>query len=679
MRIRWLALMTALLVACARPSYYIRTGDAAYQRGDYAAALRSYEREQDVRPSKDVEDKIAATKLKLVEKELEPITAAFAEGRFDEGVTALVQLDAQKRQQPPVQAFVQQQEKRLRDELAARAGRKEWGSAFILGSRAVSVFPAIADKVPEYARGWAEALRRAIADADTKKQEGEGVVLRAALAVATGDANDQAQAKQALVALRAKYAIALEVRGKGDVARVQSALRADDRFSLSASSKRGKLIVTLGAPTDSTSVSRGRESRKVEKGTRTVENPDYQRAQEDLAFKEDVLANWKRQKADEINSPTKTKESVEGYDYPIEVAQQDVDSAREDLRNTPTTIQEPNFVDVELDVETHTLTVARDVSVDVAADWRGDLALQRENVKLSTSDTAHAANSAAGVGRNPVELPAASALGPELDRAVLKWVDGALRKATGQYYRSLLADSKLGVPLVVALYPQGAHQQHRKEIEKSLGVPMADSLIDALAHDKLATAFTAPDTTRRAATVTATTQTTPAKQPAPTAPKPAIATKPQPAPEPAAPADPMLARAGYPLAIAPFTYRKSGKVVLQVSSDGTVTALATKVAIIRANGVVENPQGKIVLAISRNGDVWMPRQAAPSGKLTSTTLSFDGGATLKFDGTGRVKIEANGVTKVSEAVLSPNNAKVKPSALVVAWLGVGTLGIRDAK
>ena len=78
----------------------------------------------------------------------------------------------------------------------------------------IAVFVLGPDKLPEYARGWVDELRPAIADATTKKKEGEGVVLRAALAIATGDASDQAQAKQALVALRAKYALALEVKGK---------------------------------------------------------------------------------------------------------------------------------------------------------------------------------------------------------------------------------------------------------------------------------------------------------------------------------------------------------------------------------------------------------------------------------------------------------------------------------
>ncbi len=700
------AVMVVLLVACARPSYFMRTGDAAYKRGDYATALKNYETEQRYRPSKNVTDKISATKLKLVEKELAPIETAFADGRFDDGVTALIQLDAQTRKQPPVQAFVKKQEQRLRDELAARAGRKEWGRAFVLGSRAVIVFPAIADKLPEYARGWADELRPAIADADAKQKEGESVLRRAALAVATGDPNDLAQAKRALVALRAKYALALEVRGKGDVARVQSALASDDRFALSnANASRGKVIVTLGAPTENKTTSRGRESKQVQKGTRTVENPDYEAAQLNLKDKEDALANWKRQKADEMNSPTRTKESIEGYDYPIQVAQQDVDYAREDLQNTPTTIQEPNFVDVEFDVETHTLTVARDVSLDVSAAWKGDLTAQRENVKLATSDKAHAANSAAGVGRDPVELPAASALGPDLDRAVVKWLDGGLRKVTGQYYRSMLVDPKLGLPLVVALYPQGTQPQHRKELEKTLGVPMADSLLDALAHDKLASVFTEPDGSKPAAGVATAsakaTATAPApapananpnstkktaavvREPAAPAPKPSIATKsrpsPEPAPAPAVPADPMLAKAGFALTIAPFTYQKNGKVVLQVSSDGTLTTGTTKIAVLRANGTVEDPQGKIVLAISKNGDVWMPRQQAPSGKLTSSTLSFDRGANVTIDTAGRVKINTNGVAKVSEAMISPNNAKVKASALVVAWLGVGKLGMRDAK
>jgi hypothetical protein len=697
--------MAVVLAACAgRASYFVRTGDAAYKQGDYAQALRNYESEQRYRPSKEIDDKIAATKIKMVEQELAPIETAFAEGRFDEGVTALVQLDAEKRQQPPVQAFVAKQEKRLRDELAARAGRKEWGRAFVLASRAKKMFPSIAGTVADYGRGWADVLRPAIAGADAKKNVGAVVVLRAALAAATGDPGELASAKQALAAVRMTHALALEVRGKGDLARIQAALAGDDRFALgSGNASRGRVTITLGAPTDAKTMSRGRESARVQKGTRTVENPDRAGLQSELDYKEDILANWKRQKADEYNSPSRTKESIEGYDYPISVAQQDVDEARENLRDAPATIEVPNVVDVEFEVETHTLTVARDVTVDVDAPWKGGLAAQRENVKLARSDKAHAAHREAGVGRDPVELPGAAALGPDLDRAVVTWLGRALTQVAGQYYRSILTGTpeEQSVPLVVALYPHGARDGERKALETSLGVPMADSLIDALATGTLALAFDEPDAPTKTATkslgtpapgnkpTTANTPvagkpgkptpaiaTSPANTPATGTSTPAIATTPPMKPEPAAPADPMLAKAGYALAIAPFTYRRDNNVVLEVSSDGTLKAGATTVAVLRANGTVEDPRGKIVLAIAKNGDVWMPRQTAPSGKLTTSSLAFDRGAAVTIDPAGRVKITMGSSAKVSQAVLAPNNAKVRPAALIVAWLGLGKLGVK---
>jgi hypothetical protein len=684
MRLGSIVVVVALFVACARPSYFVRTGDAAYQRGEYARALKNYESEQRYRPSKDIDEKIAATKMKLVEQELEPIATAFADGRFDEGVTGLVHLDVEKREQPPVRAFVAKQEKRLSDELAARASRKEWGRAFVLARRAQKVFPGIAQKVPEYARQWADALRPAIEDADKKKEEGSAVILRAALAVVSGDASERERARRALVALRAKYALALEVRGKGDVQRVRSALAADPRFALSnANAKAGRVIVTLGAPTDATTTTRGREKARVQKGTRTAENPDYHAAMLHLEDKEDALAHQQRQKADELNSPSRTKESVEGYDYPIRVAQADVDEARENLRNTPTTIQEPNFVDVEFEVETHTLTVARDVSVDVEASWKGDLASVRENVKLTKRDKAHAANSEANLARDPVALPAPSALAPELDRAVATWLDGALTKVATQYYRALAGGmSRGGMALVIALYPRGAQRNHRKELEKELGVPMGDSLVDALANDRLDVAFDEPEGAKPAvATATkkpAAVQAKPGgtKPAAPEVKPTAVATPPTP---PVAPADPMLAKAGYALTIAPFTFQRTGKVVLEVKPDGTLTSGATKIAVLRSNGTVEDLQGRIMLAISKNGDVWMPRQQGPSGRLAGGSLSFDRGATVTIDNAGRVTIEANGTRKVSEAALSPSNAKTKPLALLVAWLGLGKLGIRNAK
>ncbi|MFN0246847.1 MAG: hypothetical protein ACKV2T_08050 [Kofleriaceae bacterium] len=223
----------------------------------------------------------------MVEQELKPIETAFAEGRFDDGVTGLVQLDATKRVEPPVQAFAKKQEQRLVAELDARAARKEWARAYVLATRAKSVFPSLATRIPTYARSWADALRAAIEDANKNKNEAATVFLQAALAIATGDRGEEARAKQALVALRAKHAIALEVRGKGDVQRVQSALSGDHRFALSSANVRsGKVIVTLGAPTDAKTMTRGRESVQVQKGMRTVENPDHAAAEQNVQDKE---------------------------------------------------------------------------------------------------------------------------------------------------------------------------------------------------------------------------------------------------------------------------------------------------------------------------------------------------------------------------------------------------------
>ncbi len=686
MRARVLVLV--LLVACHTP-YFVRRGDEQYKRGEYAEALYSYETEYRSRPSKGLDEKIARTKAKLVEQELKPIETAFAEGRFDDGVTGLAQLDAEKRKQPPVQAFVAKQEKRLRDELASRASRKEWGRAYVLGSRAVTVFPALVDQVPEYGRHWTEVLRPAIADADKAKTDGTAVVLRAALAVVTGDANDRSQAKQALDQLRRKYALALEVKGGGDVARVKSALAADRRFDPS-STGRGRVTITLGAPTEVKSVAPGRESARVQKGMRTVENPDRARLQANLDDKEERLASLRQQKADEMQSPSRSRESVEGYDYQIEVAQGDVNDAREDLRAAPATIEQADFVDVPFDVETHTLTVAREVTVVVDAAWKGTLASQRETVKLAKSDKAHAANAAAGVGRDPVDLPSASSLGPELDRAAVTWLDGALKKVTGQYYRSLLGGMAEGpgVALVIALYPQGANTNHVKQLEKATGVPMGPDLIDALANDKLAAAFevhvppaSATKTAAKAQPTPTTkkTQTPTPTQTTPTTTKPTVSTTTKPIAQPTASADPMLAKAGYALPIAPFTFTRAGKVVLDVARDGTLRSGPTTIGVLRPDGVIADPRGTIVLAIDKSGALWMPRQNASSGKLSSTSLSFDGGGTLTIDATGRVRMKNDRASQLSEAVLAPNTATVRRAAMLVAWLGVGKLGMRAEK
>ena len=86
-----------------------------------------------------------------------------------------------------------------------------------------------------------------------------------------------------------------------------------------------------------------------------------------------------------------------------------------------------------------------------------------------------------------------------------------------------------------------------------------------------------------------------------------------------------------------------------------------------------------MLAIDKSGALWMPRQNASSGKLSSTSLSFDGGGTLTIDATGRVRMKNDRASQLSEAVLAPNTATVRRAAMLVAWLGVGKLGMRAEK
>jgi hypothetical protein len=588
---------------------------------------------------------------------VKPIDRDLSAGKIDEGIAAMLALDARARQRPGYASLVQKHEKRVRDE----AGKRTKGAAFVLARDAKSAGFAI--DAAAFGAAWAGELRPAIADAENANKPGTAAVLRAALANATGDANDAAEAKRAVGALREQYKLRVEVGGKGDVRGVQHAI-ASERIAIG----RGDATITLGAVSDKKDQKRGRETVQVQQGTRKAENPKRADLEARVADHEDRIENLRMQKADEQQSPSRSQSSLEAFDYQIKVEQENLDEARRWLRDEPATIDEPNFVDIPFDVETHTLTLSRDVTIDVTAAWRGNLAQERTTVKAARSDKTNAANSGAGIKADPLQLPSIDAVMPDLDRETAKWITGALDKIAMHYYRTLIGEKgDDGLALAMVLAPEGGAYQ-AKNLEKTLRVPHADRLVLAL------------DGRDRTKTVAATT-----KQPATSRPTPSTTTRPvaekpaaTPPATPTAPADPLRAKAGFALTIAPFTVKHAGKVVLAVDANGRLSSGTTEIAIVRSNGLIEDKQGKVMLAIDKQGDVWMPRQNAPVGKLSADKLVFQK-STMTLDASGHFVLTAPRETMRSEASIDKLDPSARSVTLLVAWLGAGKLALRKVR
>jgi hypothetical protein len=636
---------------------------------------------------------------------LQSIGADFDQGRIDEGLTALLRLDARERESSAFRAFADKHEPQLRTEVERRASAKAWGSAFALASQAAPVFPAVGGKTTEYGRAWADELRPAITEAEAKQRVASVVVLRAALAAATQDSAEAAKARQALGELRRQRRIQLELAATGKASGVQSALATNERFELGARRDGDRAVIKLGRTSDKKDVKRGQATAQVERGTRSVPNPARAQLEAVVADLEDRIENLQEQRTAEQSSPTRTQGNIDTFDYQIGVERDNLTEARQNVADTPATIEQPNLVDVPYEVETHTLTVSREVTLELTAPWAGDLAQQRTMIEVKRSDRANVANPSLGIARDPAELPSPDALASELDQATTAWLTTALDKVAIQYYRRLLVDNVNGDGLALAtvLAPE-ALQRHASELDKTLHVPMADRLIAALAADRIQAPFAElpkpndhvaataaqpsaptptsaqPGSTSRPGAQPASTSR-PGAQPVSTSrpgAQPATVSNSRPAPD-AAPADSLRGKAGYKLTIAAIEIKRGTKVVLAVDASGKLMSGSVQIGVVRSNGLVEDTRGNAMLAIDKQGGVWLPRKTEVAGRHTGSKLTFNEGATLTLDASGHFQYSYGADKQTSEAVLSPSTAATKPLALVVAWLGVGKLGLRKSK
>jgi hypothetical protein len=159
----------------------------------------------------------------------------------------------------------------------------------------------------------------------------------------------------------------------------------------------------------------------------------------------------------------------------------------------------------------------------------------------------------------------------------------------------------------------------------------------------------------------------------------AIASTPTPAPEPVRPADPIgdqvRAKAGHPITFTPFEIRDGTKVLVLVDRDGKISARGRVTGVWQKSGVLEDARGKAVLAVAKNGDVWISERRAPAkrAKLESGRLVIDGGLTLTVLASGHAQLTRGKEVEVSTALLSPPGVAKQDLALLVSFLSISEM------
>ncbi|MEZ4404433.1 MAG: hypothetical protein R3B06_30720 [Kofleriaceae bacterium] len=683
-------LIVALVVAGCLPAYVphrVQLGDRAYQQGNYAEALRYYEEEAQAYPSSSLTKRMTRARGKLIEAELAVAERAFADGQVDQGMAAFAKAKAYDPAHPSIARFVGAQAGQVIKEADARAAKGAVGAAYVLAHTSAGLFdsPALAGKATALAATWADALAAKVAAATQQRRPGTAVIARAALAAL--DPAQVAAAEEAYAALTRQYRLGVALKGRGDAARATALVSLDDRFDAVAKGTLDRLdvTVTVGPPTDRVDVTEATLSQRIEQGTRAAPNPARVDLEQQAQNIETEMTTTREFREMENQSPSRSQGSIETYDYELEVAQGRLDQVRAELAQTPMTIEEPNYVDYAYAVETHTLVVAREVTVEVRFASGGPAVPLRQVVAVQVSDTANAAHPQLALPRKRARLPAPTALAGDLDKEIASWLAGQLRAVHTTYRDRLLAaaqDRTEGLALYLALGAGAVPAPIAHELATALDVPAVDALVAGLVAHALATVYEAPRVAAAPRVEAAAPSTPrPGSKPGPgrVTPPP---TGPAPSDRPEAPApapDPLAAKAGYKLAIGALAYERAGVARLRVDRDGGLFNGKTQIGTWRADGTLVGRDGRLAMAIDPRGGIWSATRSAPRklGTLSKRRIVFDDGAVVSLDRAGHVDLVNGQQHKVSVEVLV-SRARSQELALLVAVTGVGLLRMQDA-
>ncbi|MBL8626418.1 MAG: hypothetical protein JNK64_34195 [Myxococcales bacterium] len=686
----WLALALGCL---PKPvPYSVRKGDDYFQKGDYESALKRYQEAAKSGSTPLIEGRIAKARGKLVELALVDAEQALTAGKLDAAMAMVAAIHARFPAQPEVRAFATRHQQRWLDEADRHRGAGRPGRAFVLARRAAAVLTsdALAKAQAGHGAAWADALAKALAGAPGPATQ---VLLQAAQAVATQRPAPWQEARRAREALVAQQRLAVTVEGKGVAAAVKAAVDGDPRFASGAGAGREKVVarVTIGALTGKTDVTRRTERQQVEQGTHQVPNPNHAAILDEIAAIESDIAFQQ----DNIASSTDPA-YVEATRYQISGMQDDLADRRAELAQTPPTLSEPAYVDVDYQVETHRLIASRPVTVEVRFASGGAAITRTETIRVERTDEAHAANPRLGLAADRVELPAPQALTGDLDQATARWFATVLDEAHAAYRQRLLAgarDRREGLALYLLLAPAPIEAALDTELSDALDIPEPSHLAAKLSAGRpdevyvvAATATATPGTP----TPGAGTKPTPGAGTKPTAgagtrPTAGAGTRPttgvgtKPPAGPASPPDPdaaMRSHGGYALKLTAFSFSNGGKERLRVDRDGKLYSRGRHVGTWNTDGTFV-ASGRIALAIDRQGRIWFNERApVERGKLTKSDVTFTAGATIDFDSTGHVVAIAGGKRRTSAEVIAPASAAGQPVALLSAYLGMGVLTLR---
>jgi tetratricopeptide (TPR) repeat protein len=435
------ALFVALALVGCTAQRLMDEGDAFYEQGQYAEALVKYQQAVQADPnSEEAREKVAQAKQRIVELELSAARARLSEGDL---LGAAEAVRAAYDQMPEEGAVLE-----LGSEVAGAAVRASRQFANEGDYRSgLGLLEAVYEPL-EWKRveldapirmikvNWADELARLGAEAEGRGDRGDALLMYAMasrLLLRPAEVSRR-NALRAQLEEEGAYAIAYTFSGDARARKIAQGVITGKPFAQNVvlvndkAEATGILLVDVGKASFSTSRSDRTERVDYQDGVRQVENPAYasrvdevnRRERDVLERERDVselerdLADYQRRVDQEGDTPGTSTSAEQGVsrtlqrlEYERGQLDRERDSlmrARDQLANTPPTVDEPIMRTLEYTVTTHTRSGSMPVAVKVQHPDRRAMIKINDKVTTSTSDETHRAYPIANVTEDPLSL-----------------------------------------------------------------------------------------------------------------------------------------------------------------------------------------------------------------------------------------------------------------------------------
>lgn len=478
MRRQWFragVLALALTLGCAWKGY-VERGDALLAVHDYDAAAAQYEKALQLRPGDaEIASKLEQARTGQVEQRAAQARDAIAAGDELRAIALAAEAFALLPSHTRTVALI--------DEVvtAADGKAKQLGAAGQFAA-AMQLYDAILHGLPSatarvqaevdsLAQAWVAQLSAAADAAAAAGRPATELLYRSKITALLGDGQAQRDAVRQQLEAAQRYVVRVAVKGK-DTGTQTVALALLGRHAPSLlevvsddAKPAATLTLELGKPKFDDDQRSRQESVQYQSGTQQVPNPFYKSAQDDVLDEErrlverenevttqqQYVAQYQGDVAREGDTPgvtTGAEQNLYNAENRLEAAQRAVVDqrnavmrAKEKAASTPQTTDEPVYSTHTYAITTHVRTASVQVRAKLEhGDGRPPLTIDQV-LSVSAEDDTHGAQSVAGIGENPLDLPSKDELAGRLYGEAVPLVGTVIAQSFADHRQALLGQA----------------------------------------------------------------------------------------------------------------------------------------------------------------------------------------------------------------------------------------------